>query len=74
MCDNESAITISEAGGTTKRLKHVLTRMAYLQEKVDERLVVLVHIDTTGMISDIGTKMLTATEFHRLRELLVSAP
>ena len=57
-----------------KRLKHVLTRMAYLQEKVDEKLVVLLHIDTNGMIADIGTKMLSATEFHRLRELLVRAP
>ena len=73
-CDNQSAISISEAGGTTKRLKHVLTRMAYLQEKVDEKLVVLLHIDTNGMIADIGTKMLSATEFHRLRDLLVRTP
>ena len=51
-----------------------VTRMAYLQEKVDEKLVVLLHIDTNGMIADIGTKMLSATEFHRLRELLVRAP
>ena len=48
--------------------------MAYLQEKVDEKLVVLLHIDKNGMIADIGTKMLSATEFHRLRELLVRAP
>ena len=73
-CDNKSAIDISEAGGTTKRMKHVLTRMAYLQEKVDDRLVALIHIDTSGMISDIGTKILNATDFHRLRELLVWAP
>jgi len=55
-------------------MKHVLTRMAYLQEKVDDRLVALIHIDTSGMIADIGTKILNATDFHRLRELLVWAP
>ena len=70
-CDNTSAIAHSEADGSTKRLKHVLTRMAFLQEQIRDGLVTLVHIATEGMIADIGTKALPAPAFHRFREFLV---
>ena len=70
-CDNISAIYIAEASLTTKRLKHVITRMAYLQERIDEKLITLIHMKTDGMLADIGTKVLMPTTFHRLREMLV---
>ena len=62
---------ILEGGGTTKRLKHVLTRMAYLQERMNEGLIVCVHISTDGMIADIGTKVLSPATFHAHRIMLV---
>lgn len=70
-CDNKAAVLIAEADLSTKRMKHVLTRMAYLQERIHEGLLALVHIQAEGMIADIGTKRLPATTFHRLREHLV---
>ena len=70
-CDNEVAVKIAEADYTIKRLKHVLTRMAYLQEQVKEGNIVLMHIDTQHNIADIGTKLLGPQPFHALRHFLV---
>ena len=70
-CDNESAVNLSIADHSTKRMKHVLTRMAFLQERIDEGSMVLIHVDTDGMIADIGTKVLGPTAFHNLRRFLV---
>ena len=71
-CDNESAIKLSVSDHTTKHMKHVLTRMAYLQELIDSGKMTLFHVDTDAMIADIGTKVLGPTSFHSLRRFLVS--
>ena len=70
-CDSKSAVLIAEADLSTKRMKHVLTRMAYLQERIREALMTIVHINKEGMLADIGTKRLAPTSFHRLRAFLV---
>ena len=71
-CDNEVACRISQGDYTTKRMKHVLTRMGYLKELVEAKLITLVHIGTDGMIADIGTKILSPSVFHRFLVWLVS--
>ena len=70
-CDNESAVKLSDSDKSTKRMKHVLTRMAYLQELIDAGTLTLVHIDTDGNVADIGTKVLGPTTFHNHRRFLV---
>ena len=70
-CDNRSAVLIAEADLSSKRMKHVLTRMAYLQERIREGLLAIVHIGREGMLADIGTKRLAPAPFHQLRALLV---
>lgn len=70
-CDNKAAVLIAEADLSTKRMKHVLTRMAYLQERIREGLLTLVHMQAEGMLADLGTKKLPASTFHRLREFFV---
>ena len=45
--------------------------MAYLHERIQEGLVVVLHISKNGMIADIGTKVLSPGDFHRLRSYLV---
>lgn len=62
---------IAEADLSSKRMKHVLTRMAYLQERIREGLLAIVHIGKEGMLADIGTKRLAPAPFHQLRALLV---
>ena len=71
LCDNSGAIDIADANGSTKRLKHVLTRMAYLQERKDAKSITLVHCVTKGMLADIGTKVLGPQDFHALRALIL---
>ena len=70
-CDNETAVKISNADYSIKRMKHVLTRMAYLNEAIKEGLVVLMHVSTCGNIADLGTKLLGPAAFHQHRQFLV---
>jgi hypothetical protein len=70
-CDNEVVAKISSGDYTTKHMKHVLTRMAYLAEQVKNQLITIAHIGTDGNVADIGTKILTPSIFHRFRALLV---
>jgi hypothetical protein len=65
-CDNKAAVMLSDSNHTTKRMRHVATRLAYLQEQVSEGRVALVHISTKGNIADLGTKPLPARTFHYL--------
>jgi len=70
-CDNKSAVMIAGSDLSTKRMKHVLTKMAYLQERINEGLISIIHINGEGMLADIGTKRLSPAVFHRLRTFLV---
>ena len=70
-CDNAAACMVSESNLSGKRLKHIATRIAYLQEAVKEQSIALFHIKTQGMLADIFTKPLTADQFHALRRLMV---
>ena len=71
LCDNAGAVCITEKDKSTKRMKHVITRMGYLSEQVDNNKVQVLHILKTGMIADIGTKILGAALFHWHRVWLV---
>ena len=70
-CDNKSAVMLSDNNTSSKRLKHIATRIAFLREKVQNEELVLYHIRTTGQVADIFTKPLGAAIFHPLRILLL---
>jgi hypothetical protein len=70
-CDNSAAIMLSENNTSSKRLKHVATRLAFLREAVKEEKCQLHHVQTQGMVADIFTKPLPATQFHYLRRLIL---
>ena len=71
-CDNVAAVLLSENNTSSRRLKHIATRIAYLRETVKDGHVQLHHIMTNGMIADLFTKPLGATQFHYLRRLLMA--
>ena len=71
-CDNIAAVLLSENNTSSKRLKHITTRIAFLRESVKDGHVQLHHIMTNGMIADLFTKPLGATQFHYLRRLLMA--
>jgi hypothetical protein len=72
--DNKSAIIISLNGGTFKRTKHMVGRLAYLRERINLGDIVLRYIPTKKMKADLLTKLLSSHEltFH-LTELGVIA-
>ena len=47
------------------------TRLAFLREAVKEEKCQLHHVQTQGMVADIFTKPLPATQFHYLRRLIL---
>ena len=70
-CDNKAACMLSEKNTSSKRMKHIATRVHFLQEAVEGKEICLQHIRTTGQIADIFTKPLGASVFHTFRQLLV---
>ena len=71
-CDNIAAVLLSENNTSSRRLKHIATRIAYLRESVKDGQVQMHHIATNGNIADLFTKPLGATQFHYLRRLLMA--
>ena len=71
-CDNIAAVMLSDSNITSKRMKHVMTRLAYLRERVEAKDIYLYHIGTKGQIADIMTKTLPTSTFHEMRALMLS--
>ena len=70
-CDNKAACMLSESNLSSKRMRHVATRLAYLKERVSAGEILMTHLGTDGNLADIGTKILSTKQFHRFRPLLV---
>ena len=70
-CDNKAAVLLSDSNTSSKRLKHIATRIAFLREAIAEKVVILHHISTHGQIGDIFTKPLGGTTFHGFRQHLL---
>ena len=70
-CDNDGACKLSESNISSRRMQHVASRLAYLQENVDDLIIALFHFISKGNIADIGTKVLGPRDFHAIRMFLV---
>ena len=53
-CDNDGACKLSESNISSRRMQHVASRLAYLQENVDDLIIALFHFISKGNIADIG--------------------
>jgi hypothetical protein len=74
LCDNLSTVLLSENNTTSKRMKHIATRIAFLREAVEKKEIILLHVGTHEQIADIFTKPLSASPFHSLREMMLRPP
>ena len=70
-CDNDGACKLSESNISSRRMQHVASRLAYLQENVDDLVIALFHFISKGNIADIGTKVLGPRDFHAIHMFLV---
>ncbi|MGA1256804.1 MAG: reverse transcriptase domain-containing protein, partial [Candidatus Nanopelagicaceae bacterium] len=71
MTDNKAAIQLADSDTSSRRMRHVVTRMAYLKEQIESGVITLYHIYSKGMVADIFTKPLLADLFHSFRKILV---
>ena len=72
--DSSSAIQLSQMDLTTRNMKHVAIRLAYLQYIVGEiKRLLPVKVDGTSNLADLGTKVLLPHVFHRLRAPIIHA-
>jgi len=70
-CDDKAAVQLSDSYTSSKRMKHIATRIAFLREAVARKEIMLYHIYGTGQLADIFTKPLGAAAFHDLRQLII---
>ena len=70
LCDNKAACQLSDNNHTTKRMRHVMTRINYLQELVEQKKIVLTHIETAANVADLGTKVHCSRVLYRLTPLM----
>jgi len=69
--DNMAAITLSKAfSGNTKRVKHFLLRINFIQEAVKEELIMIEYCPTEEMIADGLTKHMGSTGPYLFSKLL----
>jgi hypothetical protein len=71
-CDNIAAVMLSDSNTSSKRMKHVATRIAFLRELRERKEVTLYHVGTKSQVADIFTKPLGPSVFHELRPLLIN--
>ena len=69
--DSTAAVAIADSSTNSKRVKHILTGLAFLREQITAKTVEMCHISNKGQVADIFTKPLPPAQFHFLREFLL---
>ena len=72
LCDNKAATQLSENVIGTKGMKHIIRRVAWLKEIVNNQVMKLKFVSGEVQLADIYTKPLAATRFHKLRRCLIN--
>ena len=62
-----AAVLLADSNTSSKRMKHIANRIAYLREQIAAGNIMLYHIGTKGQLADIFTKALLPAVFHYLR-------
>ena len=70
-CDNKSAADLADSNASSKCMKHIATRIAFLREQIAKKTIMLYHIRTEGQLEDIFTKPLLPSVFHHLLSYFV---
>jgi hypothetical protein len=71
--DNMSTILMVQNGNDKGKTKHMDVRYHYIKELVDHGKIILQHLPTTDMISDIFTKPLVSGPYLYLRKKLLGS-
>ena len=56
LCDDTSSITLANSERSVQRTKHFRAKFAFLQEKTEEKTVVINHVSSANQLADLLTK------------------
>ena len=70
LCDNNTAIVLSNDPSLHSRTKHFDIKYHFLREKANNNEIKLAYVNTRDNVADIFTKALDKTKFARLRSLI----
>lgn len=70
MCDNTSAIKLSQNPVFHGRSRHIHVRYHYLRELVNEGIIELLHCYSEEQVADIMTKPVKAEAFVKFRRMM----
>ncbi|KAK6149282.1 hypothetical protein DH2020_016807 [Rehmannia glutinosa] len=70
MCDNTSAIAITQNPVLHSRIKHIDVRYHFIRDHVEKKDIILEYISTDKQLADIFTKPLCESRFEELKNEL----
>jgi len=72
--DNTSGISISKNPIMQSKTKHIPIKYHFLRDRVAQKVVKIVYVDTKEQIADILTKPLSRSNFENIRQKLGVIP
>ncbi|KAJ4820349.1 polyprotein [Rhynchospora pubera] len=69
-CDNQSAIAIANNPVHHNRTKHIDTRLHFIRDLVEKKVIELQYVNTNQQIADVLTKSLTREKFTWYRNMM----
>jgi len=69
--DNTAAIMLSKNPVFHKRTKHIMVKIAYMQEMVKDSITIWEHVGTNDNVADMFTKALNKAKFLQMRNKLM---
>ena len=70
-CDNKAAVQLADSDCSSKRMKHIATKIYFLREQIADKAITMLHIVAAGQLADIFTKPLAPGVFHAIRVFLL---
>ena len=72
-CDNKSAISLGLNGATSNRSNHMIRKVAFINEQINNNFFDLEYVNTNEQLADFLTKALSKPKLHKiLNELNLS--
>jgi len=72
--DNQACITIALQEASKHKTKHILTKVHYIRDLVQKKIVDIIYISTHLQLADIFTKALGKTLFLKHRDVILGRP
>jgi hypothetical protein len=69
-CDNNSSVSISKNTVIHSKTKHIPIKYHFLRDRVSQKVVKIVYVDTKEQIADIFTKPFPRSTFENIRQKL----